>query len=238
MADKAAKQPESQLGWKAAEMMDDHDPFFDMPILERIAEAVRRVRQGLEQSTSALTAERVPFALIGAQAVSAWIRNKDESLERTTPNTDLLIQRDDLERASQVLIDHGFIRSGDTGRIFLTRSTQKERSAVRLWFADERVRAANIYPHPMVSDVVTLEGMPVLALEPLVQIKLDAWRLVDKVQLHDLATAKLIDRSWGERFCPVLVARLHEFFETTEIIDHDAINAELIGWLTQAYSEA
>ncbi len=208
-------------------MIDNHDPFFDMPILERIAEAVRRVRQGLERSTSALTAGRVPFALIGAQAVSAWIRNKDESLERTTPNTDLLIQRDSLERASQVLVDHGFIRSGDMGRIFLTRSTQKERSAVRLWFADERVRASNIYLHPKLSDVVTLEGMPVLALEPLVRIKLDAWRLVDKVQLEDLAAAKLIDRSWGERFCPVLAARLHEFFETTEIIDYDAINAEL-----------
>ena len=208
-------------------MIDDRDPFFDMPILERMAEAVRRVRQGLERSTSALTAGRIPFALIGAQAVSAWIRNKDESLERTTPNTDLLIQRADLERASQVLVDHGFLRSGDMGRIFLSRSTQSERSAVRLWFADERVRASNIYPHPKVSDVVTLEGMPVLALEPLVRIKLDAWRLVDKVQLEDLATAKLIDRSWKGRFCPALGARLHEFFETTEIIDYDAINADI-----------
>jgi len=56
----------------------------------------------------------------------------------------------------------------------------------------------------------------VLSLEPLVQIKLTAYRDKDRMHLRDLLDVGLIDQSWVPRFPAELAARLQHLIDHPE----------------------
>lgn len=68
---------------------------------ERMCVAVEKVRERLRRSTQALTAAGIPYAVVGGNAVAAWVGDVDESTVRNTQDVDLLLRRSDLERAKQ-----------------------------------------------------------------------------------------------------------------------------------------
>jgi hypothetical protein len=76
--------------------MTDHDGLF---ALDRMQRAVEKVRERLLRSTAALEAAGVPYAVIGGNAVMAWVEQADEAAVRFTQDVDLVLRRDDLERA-------------------------------------------------------------------------------------------------------------------------------------------
>jgi hypothetical protein len=76
--------------------MTDYDGLLALDRLER---AVEKVRERLLRSTAALEAAGVPYAVIGGNAVMAWVEQVDEAAVRFTQDVDLVLRRDDLERA-------------------------------------------------------------------------------------------------------------------------------------------
>jgi hypothetical protein len=76
--------------------MTDHDGLF---ALDRMQRAVEKVRDRLLRSTAALEAAGVPYAVIGGNAVMAWVEQADEAAVRFTQDVDLVLRRDDLEPA-------------------------------------------------------------------------------------------------------------------------------------------
>ncbi len=56
----------------------------------------------------------------------------------------------------------------------------------------------------------------VVALEPLVKMKLTSFRLKDRVHILDMIDVGLIDESWLEGMPPELADRLTEFLENPE----------------------
>ena len=76
--------------------MTDHDGLL---ALDRMQRAVEKVRDRLLRSTAALEAAGVPYAVIGGNAVMAWVEQADEAAVRFTQDVDLVLRRDDLERA-------------------------------------------------------------------------------------------------------------------------------------------
>src|SRR5262245_59008314 len=77
-------------------------------ILDRMVKAVEKVRQRLLQSARALEAGKVPYAVIGGNAVAAFVAKIDEGSVRNTRDVYLLIRRADLEAAKAAMDAAGF----------------------------------------------------------------------------------------------------------------------------------
>jgi hypothetical protein len=185
--------------------------------LDRMVNAVEKVRQRLLRATSALRAGNVPYAVAGGNAVAAWVSSVDEDAVRNTNDVDILIHRESLPAARQALESAGFTYRNAAGAdIFLDTPTAPPRTAVHIIFANEKFRPHEPLPNPDVSDSADAPLFRVLSLQALVQIKLTAFRDKDKTHLRDLIDIGLIDVSWPQRFHPQLAQRLQLLLDTPE----------------------
>jgi hypothetical protein len=191
----------------------------DMTLLDRMVLAVERVRDRLRRATAALEAAGVPYAVAGGNAVAAWVSTVDPSATRNTQDVDILLRRQDLDRAAAALAAAGFIRRHAAGiDMFLDGPDARARDAVHIVPAGEKVRPDSLLPAPDVADY----GRPgegnvrVVALESLVRMKLTSFRRKDQVHLLDMVEVGLIDASWVPRLGPELGARLQQLLDTPE----------------------
>ena len=186
--------------------------------LQRMVNAVEKVRDRLKRSTNALEEAGVPYAVVGGNAVAAWVSEVDDSAARNTPDVDILLRREDLEKATVVLEKVGFIQKNGAGIImFLDGPGAKARDAVYVIFANEKVRPEYEFPAPDVaSSVIKSNNMRVLALEDLVRMKLTSNRLKDRVHIQDLAFVELIDSKMVGRMDGELGARLQSILNNPE----------------------
>ena len=189
----------------------------DEMILDRMVRAVERVRERLVRATSALEKAGIPYAVVGGNAVAAWVARVDESAVRNTQDVDIMINRADLEAATTALTRVGFVRRHVRGiDLFLDGPNAKARDAVHVIFAGERVRSEYLFPAPDLAKYEFAGSFRVLALEPLVRMKLTSFRLKDRVHLLDMLETGLIDASWCRRFPPELASRLQQLLDNPD----------------------
>lgn len=180
-------------------------------ILERMARAVDEVQQRLHRAARALEAGNVPYAVIGGNAIAAWVAKVDAGAVRNTRDVDILIHRDDLERAKAAMDAVGFDYAFTSGvHLFVERPDGKPSEGVRLLFAGEKVKPLDPVPAPEMAESERGATFQVLALEALVRMKLVAFRLKDQVHLQDLGRIGLIDATWPDRFPEELAERLRQ----------------------------
>src|SRR5690242_2404602 len=77
--------------------------------IDAMVRAVEMVKDRLRRSTAALEAASITYAVIGGNAVAAWVSRVDESAARATQDVDILIHREDLDRAKAALESAGFL---------------------------------------------------------------------------------------------------------------------------------
>jgi hypothetical protein len=70
--------------------------------------AVQRVRDRLRSAVNTLEDAHVPYAVIGDNAVEAWVSRADESAVRTSQDVEILVDQCDYERAKAALTTAGF----------------------------------------------------------------------------------------------------------------------------------
>lgn len=203
-------------------MIRCHHPL-DMPTspgpfsLDGAFNAVERVRQRLLKSSAALRAAGVPYAIAGGHAVALWVARVDEAAARTTQDVDILIRRHDLDAARAAMEAAGFVYQEIAGvDMFLDSADAGPRHAVRVVFANEKVRPHEPMANPDVDESEEAELFRVLSLEALVRIKLTAFRDKDRTHLRDLIGVELIDASWLDRLPQVLGDRLRQILESPE----------------------
>jgi hypothetical protein len=188
---------------------------------ERMSEGIEKVKDRLLRATGALGAAGIPYAVIGGNAVAAWVSRVDDSVVRNTRNVDLLVRREDLPRISEALEKAGFIHRsasilGGKGRIemFLDGPGAKARDAVHLIFANERVGEESPEPSPGVEDIDPSPGdFRLLDLVALVTMKLTSYRDKDRVHLRDMMEIGQIDETWLERVPASLRPRLQALLD-------------------------
>jgi hypothetical protein len=167
------------------------------------------------RATAALEAAAVPYAVVGGNAIAAWVTRVDESAVRNTQDVDILVRRADFDAVRTALEAVGFVVRHIAGvDLFLDGAGAKARDAVHVIFAGEKVRPDEALANPDVTESEQAEGYRVLALRGLVQIKLTAFRDKDRTHLRDLLDVGLIDASWVARFPPELGARLQQLIDT------------------------
>lgn len=189
--------------------------------------AVEKVRERLLKAAAALEAAKVPYAIIGGNAVAAWVSRVDEAAVRNTADVDLLLRRADMPAAKAALEAAGFRHRRAAGiEMFLEAGSNKAREAVHVLFAGEKVRPE--YPEPAADVAESVYSATAnfkhISLEALVRMKLTSFRRKDQVHVLDLIGVGLVDASWLAKVPPTLAPRLKELLDNPE---DDGLPAEL-----------
>src|SRR5438093_1395924 len=142
-------------------------------ILDRMEQAVAKVRERLLRATAALNRVGVPYAVVGGNAVASWVATIDEGAVRNTRDIDLLVRRSDLDAITAALEQAGFV-SGELLDVVMFRdgAEGKPSEAVHLLFAGEKTRPNHPLPAPEIHTVNDPANFRVIALEALVTMKL------------------------------------------------------------------
>jgi hypothetical protein len=186
-------------------------------ILDRMVRAVEKVRDRLNRASAALEAAGIPYAIVGGNAVAAWVASVDEAAVRNTQDVDLLVRRADLEAVQSALSSAGFIFRHVKGiDMFLDGPGAKARDSVHVVYASEKVKATYAISAPDVSESERLGTVRVVTLEPLVKMKLTSFRAKDQMHLRDLIDVGLVDASWLAALPPELSLRLRELLDDPE----------------------
>lgn len=182
--------------------------------LARMVRAVEKVRIRLLRAVGALEASSIPYAVIGGNAVAAWVSRIDEAAVRNTQDVDILLRYDDFDRAKVAMESAGFIYRKAAGvQFFLDTPDGKFRDAVHILIAGRKVKPEYESAAPDVSDSERGEEFQVVSLHALVEMKLNSFRRKDQTHLMDMLEIGLIDSTWPNRFSPPLAARLQELID-------------------------
>jgi hypothetical protein len=184
---------------------------------ERTIRAVELVKDRLLRATAAMENAGIAYAVIGGNAVAAWVGRVDQSAVRFTQEVDLLILRSDLDATKAALETAGFIyRHVASVDLFLDGPDAKARDAVHVIFAGEKVRPEYALPAPDVIESEPVESFRVLRLGALVQMKLTSFRDKDRTHLRDMISVGLVDESWRTKLPVELAARLQSLLDTPD----------------------
>src|SRR5947207_2677597 len=120
---------------------------------QRMIRAVEKVRERLRRVVAALEAANVPYALVGGNAVAAWVSRVDETAVRNTQDVDILLRRADLPRAITATAPAGFFyRHSKSLDMLLDGPSGCARDAVHIIFANEKVKADCPLPSPDITE--------------------------------------------------------------------------------------
>jgi len=186
-------------------------------VFGRMFRAVELVQERLNRACGALRQANVPYAVIGGNAVAAWVATIDDGAVRNTRDVDLLLAEEDMPRATEALQAVGFIRDVVMDTIvFLDGPQGKPSQGLHILLAGRKVKPTYASPTPKVEQAVEINGKRVVELESLVEMKLNSYRDKDRTHLRDMIQIGLIDATWPDRFPPQLGQRLQALLDDPE----------------------
>lgn len=181
---------------------------------KRIGNSMDRVEQRLRRTNSILESSGIPFAIVGGNAVRIWVAQVDPGAVRATNDVDVLIRADDLEHVKRVMSEHGYHYRKAAGLdMFLEGKDDSVRYAIHVVIANQMVKESDYESNPDVEPSEYGDGIRTLPLERLVRMKLNSFRLKDRVHILDLIDVGLLDDSWITRFPSLLGERLRSLIE-------------------------
>ncbi len=181
---------------------------------QRMGRAVEKVQERLERTATILEQAGILYAIIGGNAVRAWVAQADEAAVRTTRDVDILLRREDFPRAVEAMERAGFIyRHVKSIDMFLDGPGTKARDAVHVLFANEKVRSEDPVPTPDVTEAEAIHTHRILKLNALVRMKLTSFRDKDRMHLRDMLDVELIDGSWIAQLPIELAPRLQTILD-------------------------
>lgn len=180
----------------------------------RMERSVEKVQQRLQRAVAVLESAGIPYAVVGGNAVRIWVAQVDEAAVRTTRDVDILLRRADLVRTISAMENAGFVYQQSAGMtMFLESPDGKARDAVHIIFSGEMVRDDDPEANPDVEPVAFADNFRTLELEALVRMKLNSYRLKDRVHLLDMIEVGLIDAAWPGKYPEPLRSRLQDLLD-------------------------
>ena len=165
----------------------------------------------------------VPYAVVGGNAVAAWVSRVDASAVRNTRDVDLLLRHSDLEMARSALEGAGFVhrKVASLGKaaamdVFLVGPDGKVRDGLHILWAGEKAVPDAVEPTPELGGTDFTGEFELVSLVDLVRMKLISFRDKDRMHLRDLLSVGLIDGSWPDRYSAPLASRLRQILDDPE----------------------
>lgn len=186
-------------------------------VFDRMFSAVEKVRERLNRTCHALESAGIPYAVIGGNAVAAWVATIDDGAVRNTRDVDILLREEDLDRATEAMLQAGFYREKVMDVIvFLDGPDGKPSQGIHVLRAEQKVKPEYVSATPRVDQSSLIEGKRIVDLQELVCMKLNSYRRKDQTHLLDMIQVGLIDSSWPDRLEPELSARLQALLDDPE----------------------
>jgi len=183
----------------------------------RIERSVEKIEERLRRTVTALEQAGVPYAVVGGNAVRIWVAQVDETAVRATRDVDILIRPDDLAKVKSAMQAAGFSHRQTAGvDMFVETVDDSAKNAVHVVLGGQMVRPDDYEPNPDVEPFEQTDQFRTLPLEALVRMKLNSFRLKDKVHLLDMLGVGLIDDTWPARFPNVLAERLQGLIDNPD----------------------
>ncbi len=156
--------------------------------------AVNRVAELLRKVTMALDGADIPYAVVGGNAVAAWVGSVDEDAVRATKDVDILLRRADIVAVTTALRQVGLEAAEVLGvHMFVDRQRPSPKSGVHVVLANERIRPEYQHAAPDVASAVRAQdGYRVIDLPSLLAMKLQSFRDVDRTHIRDMNTVGLL----------------------------------------------
>ena len=178
---------------------------------KRMIGAVEAVKDRVRRASAALSAANIPYAVVGGNAVAAWVARVDQAAVRNTQDVDILLRREDLPAVINAMQSAGFVHRHVNQFDFFTEPDETRfRHGVHLIFAREKVKTDDILPAADVDESEPGPEFQVVSLDALVRMKLTAFRAKDRVHLDDLLRVGLIDETWKTRMPAAFADRLDQ----------------------------
>lgn len=188
-----------------------------------MAQGIEAVRNRLERAATALTTLGVRYAVVGGNAVVAWVSRVDEAAVRNTRGVDILLRREDLGQARAALEAAGFVhrRVAALGKaaamdVFLDGPEVKVRDAIHILWAGAKAVPDASEATPELGETEEGDGFALVPLRDLVRMKLTSFRDKDRMHLRDLACVGLISADWPSLFPAILAERLQQILDDPE----------------------
>lgn len=162
------------------------------------------MQERLNHACQALNQAQVPYAVVGGNAVAAWVATIDDGAVRNTRDVDLLLAEEDLPRATEETV------------VFLDGPEGKPSQGLYILPADRKVRPEYVSPIPSVNRTTEINQKRIVELEALVEMKLNSYRDIDRTHLRDMIQIGLIDGSWLSHFPTKLAERLQWLLDDPE----------------------
>lgn len=167
------------------------------------------VEQRLHRAVGILEKAGIPYAVVGGNAVRIWVAQVDPGAVRATNDVDILIRPSDMSRLMQAMHEAGYHHRQTLGvDLFVEDENDSARSGIHVVLSGAMVQSSDVEPNPDVEPSEPGRQFRTLPLERLVRMKLNSFRLKDKVHLLDMIQVGLIDASWLDRFPGELRQRL------------------------------
>lgn len=145
----------------------------------RMEEGIEKVRRRLRRAAAAWRAAGLPYAVVGGNAVAAWVSRVDEAAVRNTRAVDILVRRENFAAIRSTLEEAGFVYRqlsalGRAGKmdVFLEAENGKVRDALHIIWAAEKTAPDSPEPAPDLAGAEESGGFAVIPLEALVRMKL------------------------------------------------------------------
>ncbi|MEX2214719.1 MAG: hypothetical protein WD768_11355 [Phycisphaeraceae bacterium] len=184
---------------------------------ERMIQAVELVRERALRTARALEGAEIPYAMVGGIAVAAWVARVAPAAVRTTNDVDVLLRREDMDRAKVAMKAAGFIYQHVNGMVvFIDGPGGTVRAAVKVVMANEKVREDDEAPAPDVSECERFEDYVVLNRDALVRMELTRYRIESRMLLRDMIDVDLVNALWCQRLPAELAGRLQQLLDTPD----------------------
>lgn len=177
-----------------------------------VESAMYRITGDLQRIVEVLRHAKAPFEVVGGVAVNAHLMAcRQRAQTFVTRDVDLLVQRSELEKIVQAARAAGYQDRRIVGGYMLLLPGQQPAEAVHLVFSGEKSHSSNLVPHPPVRpEHKSFFGLsiPVAALQDLLQMKLNSFRLKDRVHVGVLDSCGLITPQIEQQLSPAFRERL------------------------------
>ncbi len=157
----------------------------------------------------ALSADGIPYEVVGGMAVFLHVERIDPELARLTRDIDVSVRRVDLERICAAVAPYGLVyRRVAEVDMLVDKIEPKASKAIHLLMAGEKVRPDSPEPTPELGTGEMIMGARITSINHLLTMKLTSFRLKDQVHIQDLDGAGLITLSMEAALSPLLRERL------------------------------